>query len=56
MNASPITSWEGVSAYFTYADNPFVIGLCFVAAVGVFAGLIGTIIHHEASAFDPHND
>lgn len=35
MNASPIDSWEGAEAYFTFADRPVVIGLILLAAVVV---------------------
>ena len=39
MNASPITTWEGAEAYFTFANNPtalaIILGLSVVVTVGV---------------------
>ena len=29
MNSSPITSWEGASTYFTFADSPVMIAIFF---------------------------
>ena len=51
MNGSPITSWEGAEAYFTFADNPGV--LYFILALAVIL-CFGTIIKagiHEIEAF-----
>ena len=54
MNASPISSWESVAAYFTFADSPAVVmGLCALAAVA-FVGFMAAIIKHENDAFDKH--
>jgi len=56
MDTSPIDSWEGVAAYFTFADSPgmvaFLCGLAFVA----FIGFMAAIIKHENDAFDNHRD
>ena len=30
MNTSPITSWEGAEAYFTFADSPVKVRNTFV--------------------------
>lgn len=53
MNASPITSWEGVGAYFTFADNPtamaVILGLSVVATVGA---VIASIIHENQTYID----
>ncbi|WP_020680791.1 hypothetical protein [Marinobacterium rhizophilum] len=54
MNTSPITSWEGVSAYFTFADSPTGIAISLAAAVGVYLLLNATIIRHEKASFDKH--
>jgi len=56
MNSSPITSWENVAAYFTFADSPAIIAICFIAAVAVVAGLLTKIIRHEKSTFDKYLD
>ena len=29
FNSSPITSWEGAEAIFTYADSPMGMAVCF---------------------------
>jgi hypothetical protein len=52
MNSSPITSWEGATAYFTFADNPVALGLIFVLSVVVIAGVIGGAIVHEKDSFE----
>ncbi|WP_432694988.1 hypothetical protein ACQUQP_10545 [Marinobacterium sp. YM272] len=49
-----ITSWENVSAYFTFADNPMALALFVVGVVGIVGGLIGSIVKHENEAFEAH--
>jgi hypothetical protein len=51
MNASPITSWEGATAYFTFADNPVALGVIFVLSVLVIVGVIGGAMVHEKESF-----
>lgn len=51
MNTAPIETWEGAEAYFTYADNPFMIGLILLAAVAVTVGTIVVAISHEKHAY-----
>ncbi|MGV6818206.1 MAG: hypothetical protein ACWA44_13160 [Thiotrichales bacterium] len=51
MNSSPVTNWEGVEAYFTFADNPFAVGLIFTLALIVTVGVIGSTIIHENHSF-----
>lgn len=51
MNASPITSWEGAEAYFTFADNPTAIGLILTLAVIVTVGAIVATIRHENHSY-----
>jgi hypothetical protein len=51
MNGSPITAWEGVEAYYTFADQPFLV---FVGLVLTAIITVGVIIHsakHETKAF-----
>jgi hypothetical protein len=51
MNGSPITTWEGAEAYFTFADRPFLI-VVFVLLTAIVT--VGVIIHsakHETKAF-----
>lgn len=52
MNSSPITSWEGATAYFTFADNPFAIGLILALSVAVTIGVIVAMIAHEKASFE----
>jgi hypothetical protein len=52
MHSSPISSWEGAAAYFTFADNPFVIGLILVLAVAATVGVIGVMLAHEKHSFE----
>lgn len=52
MNGSPITAWEQVEAYYTFADRPalIIIALALTAIITV-----GAIIHsarHETRAFN----
>lgn len=47
MNASPITSWEGATAYFTFADNPTAIGFILTLSIIVCAAVIGYSFYHE---------
>lgn len=52
MNSSPITSWEGATAYFTFADNPLILGLIFATSVLVAAGVIAAMMKHEKESFE----
>jgi len=51
MNGSPITTWEGAEAVFTFADNPTAIMIILIlSAIGCF----GAILYggkHEAEAY-----
>ncbi|TDO95780.1 hypothetical protein [Marinomonas balearica] len=49
-----ITSWENVSAYFTFADNPLALVLFSIGAAAIVAGLISTIKKHEDKAFEEY--
>lgn len=51
MNASPITSWEGAEAYFTFADNPTAMALILGFAVVVTVGAIAATIRHENHSY-----
>jgi hypothetical protein len=55
MNSSPITSWEGAEAYFTFADKPFVVGFIFILSVIVTVAVIGAMILHEKHSFERLN-
>lgn len=47
MNASPITTWEGAEAYFTFADSPAALMVILALAVGATVGAIIATIRHE---------
>ncbi|MFC3151382.1 hypothetical protein ACFOEK_10130 [Litoribrevibacter euphylliae] len=53
MGAS-ITTWENVSAYFTFADNPAALVLFALGTAGIVVGLISYIVKHENEAFKKH--
>jgi hypothetical protein len=51
MDASPITSWEGAEAYFTFADKPGVLYVILAVAVILCFGTIVKAGIHEIEAF-----
>jgi hypothetical protein len=51
MNGSPLTAWEGVEAYYTFADRPFLIALGLAAMAIVTLGVIIHSAKHETAAF-----
>lgn len=51
MNTSPITSWEGAEAYFTFADKPGVLMLIFLVSVVVTIGVIVSAARHENESY-----
>lgn len=51
MNASPITTWEGAEAYFTFADSPAAIWIFLILAVAVTFGVLYSAISHENESF-----
>jgi hypothetical protein len=51
MNASPITSWEGVEAYFTFANNPTAIAIILTLSVVVTVGAIVASAVHENKTY-----
>lgn len=52
MNSSPITTWEGATAYFTFADKPFVLVLLLLGAVGVCVYTIFSMVKHENASYE----
>ena len=48
---SPIESWDGAEAYFTFADSPALTGLFLVAAVAITIGVIIVTMNHEKKSF-----
>jgi hypothetical protein len=56
MNTSPITTWDGAAAYFTFADKPIVMYLILAAAIVVTFGTIIMAAIHEVEAFKKLED
>jgi hypothetical protein len=51
MDTSPITSWEGAEAYFTFADKPGIMYAILAASVTICFGTIVMAAIHETEAF-----
>jgi hypothetical protein len=51
MDTSPITTWEGAAAYFTFADKPAMLYLILAAAVIATFGMIIMAGIHEDEAY-----
>lgn len=47
-----ITSWENVTAYFTFANNPAALVLFSLGVTAIVVGLIASIKKHEDQAFE----
>jgi hypothetical protein len=56
MNTSPITTWDGAAAYFTFADKPVVMYCILAAAVIITFGTIIIAGIHEVEAFKKIED
>lgn len=56
MHSSPISSWEGAAAYFTFADSPMAIAFFFILAVVITIGTIGVMMKHEKESFEKYKD
>lgn len=50
--SSPITSWEGASAVFTFADKPMVTGFILVVAVALTVFAIYATVRHEKHSYN----
>jgi len=48
---SPISTWEGATAYFAFADSPALIGICLIASVALCVGAIVMVGIHESHAY-----
>lgn len=49
--SSPISTWEGAEAYFTFADKPLLLGAIFVVAVAATVFAIWSTIKHEQYSY-----
>jgi hypothetical protein len=50
MNSSPITTWEGATAYFTFADRPALLAIILALAVVSCLYAIVSMVKHENAA------
>jgi hypothetical protein len=50
MNTSPITTWEGATAYFTFANSPGALAVILVVAVAACIYTITSMVRHENAA------
>lgn len=50
--SSPISSWEGASSIFTYADKPAVLAVIMLVAVAVTVVAIWATIRHEKHSYN----
>jgi hypothetical protein len=55
MNTSPITTWEGAEAYFTFADKPAVLVLLVLGCAAICIGGIVSMIRHESYSYKKLN-
>jgi hypothetical protein len=51
MNGSPIATWEGAEAFFTFADSPVLIVVFLLLTLLVTCGVIAHSAKHETAAF-----
>jgi hypothetical protein len=51
MSGSPVTSWDGAEAIYTFADSPALIALFLVLTAAVVVGVIIHSAKHETKAF-----
>ncbi|MDH2432098.1 hypothetical protein QCD60_05955 [Pokkaliibacter sp. MBI-7] len=49
--SSPITSWDGASTVFTYADKPAIMGFILLVAVAVTVFAIWATVRHEKHSY-----
>ena len=54
MDTSPITTWDGAAAYFTFADSKVAIAICLALAVGLSLTFFTRVMKHERESFDKH--
>jgi len=54
--ASPITTWDGAEAIFTFADSPTMIGVILVVSMVVTVLAIVATIKHENESYEDYKD
>lgn len=51
MNTSPIISWDGAEAYFTFADNPAILTGITLIGIAVCVWTIVSMVKHENDSY-----
>jgi hypothetical protein len=49
--SSPITKWDGATTYFTFADNPTVMGVFLLLAIVATIGAVVAGSMHETESY-----
>ena len=50
----PENSWEGVDAYFTWADSPVMLVFIVLVMIAIMIGIIWSAAKHESDVADKH--
>ena len=50
----PENSWEGVDAYFTWADSPGMLVFIVLVMIAIMIGIIWSAARHESDVADKH--
>ncbi len=50
----PENSWEGVDAYFTWADSPGILVFLTLVVAAICVGIIWSAARHESEVADKH--
>ena len=50
----PENSWEGVDAYFTWADSPVMLVFIVLVMCAIMIGIIWSAARHESDVADKH--
>lgn len=51
MTTSPITTWDGAAAVFTFATETFGVWLFLILSVAITIGVVARMIVHENHTF-----
>lgn len=52
MNSSPIVTWEGAEATYTWADAPSLLGFCLALMALIVVGVVVQSLRHEKKSFE----
>lgn len=51
MNSSPITTWDGAEATYTWADAPSLLTFCLALMAIIVVGVVVQSLRHEKKSF-----